>query len=98
MPFRIERVMRKQNLSEGEARKTIEKVDKMRENYVKKYTGTSRYASKSLQPLKRLLTVLQTSSLHMQMQVLILRRIGFFPHAVMTSRTHNIIRFGVMKS
>ncbi|MBO7116540.1 MAG: cytidylate kinase-like family protein [Prevotella sp.] len=47
MPFRIERVMRKQNLSEGEARKTIEKVDKMRENYVKKYTGTSRYDTRN---------------------------------------------------
>ena len=47
MPFRIERVMRKQNLSEGEARKTIEKVNKMRENYVKKYTGTSRYDTRN---------------------------------------------------
>ena len=47
MPFRIERVMRKQNLSEGEVRKTIEKVDKMRENYVKKYTGTSRYDTRN---------------------------------------------------
>ena len=43
MPCRLERVMRKQNLSEKEARKTIEKVDKMRENYIKEYTKTSRY-------------------------------------------------------
>ena len=42
MPFRLERVMRKQNMTEEEARKTIEKVDKMRKNYIKKYTKTSR--------------------------------------------------------
>ena len=47
MPFRIERVMRKQNISEKEARKTIEKVDKMRENYVKEYTKTSRYVTRN---------------------------------------------------
>ena len=47
MPFRIERVMRKQNMSEDEARQTIEKVDKMRENYVKKFTGTSRYDTRN---------------------------------------------------
>ena len=47
MPFRLERVMRKQNLSEAEARKTIEKVDKMRENYVKEYTKTSRYDTRN---------------------------------------------------
>ena len=47
MPYRIERVMRKQNLTEDEARKTIEKVDKMRENYVQKYTSTSRYDTRN---------------------------------------------------
>ena len=47
MPFRVERVMRKQNMTEDEARKTIEKVDKMRENYVKKYTKTSRYDTRN---------------------------------------------------
>ena len=47
MPFRIERVMRKQNLTEDEARKTIETVDKMRENYVQKYTKTSRYDTRN---------------------------------------------------
>ena len=47
MPFRIERVMRKQNLTEEEARKIIEKVDKMRENYVKEYTKTSRYDTRN---------------------------------------------------
>ena len=47
MPFRIERVMRKQNMTEDEARKTIENVDRMRENYVMKYTGTSRYDTRN---------------------------------------------------
>ena len=47
MPFRLERVMRKQNLTEDVARKTIEKVDQMRENYVKKYTKTSRYDTRN---------------------------------------------------
>ena len=46
-PFRVERVMRKQNVTEEEARKIIEKVDKMRENYVKKYTDTSRYDTRN---------------------------------------------------
>ena len=47
MPFRLERVMRKQNMTEEEARKTIEEVDKMRENYIKKYTKTSRYDTRN---------------------------------------------------
>ena len=47
MPFRIERVMRKQNMTEDEARKTIEKVDKMRENYVNEFTKTSRYDTRN---------------------------------------------------
>mgnify|MGYP002620296736 FL=1 len=49
MESRVERVMRKQNMTEEEARKTIERVDKMRENYVKKYTGTSRYDTRNYQ-------------------------------------------------
>ena len=47
MPFRLERLMRKKNMTEGEARQTIAKVDKMRENYVKKFTGTSRYDTRN---------------------------------------------------
>ena len=47
MPFRVERVSRKQNMTEDEARKTIEKVDRMRENYVKKYAKTSRYDTRA---------------------------------------------------
>ena len=49
MHYRVERIMRKQNMSEDEARKTIEQVDQMRENYVKKYTGTSRYDARNYQ-------------------------------------------------
>jgi cytidylate kinase len=47
IPFRIERLMRKQHLTEEEARDTIDKIDTMRENYVKKYTGTSRYDTRN---------------------------------------------------
>ena len=47
IPFRIERLMRKQHLTEEEARDTIDKIDNMRENYVKKYTGSSRYDTRN---------------------------------------------------
>jgi cytidylate kinase len=47
MPYRLERVMRKQGLSEAEAKKIIDKVDKMREEYVKKFSGTSRYDTRN---------------------------------------------------
>jgi len=47
LPFRLERVMRKQGLSEKEALKAINQVDQMRENYVKKHTGTSRYDTRN---------------------------------------------------
>lgn len=47
MQHRIERVMRKQNLSSQEAEEVIKKVDKMRENYVNRYTGTSRYDTRN---------------------------------------------------
>ena len=47
MPFRIQRVASKQNMTEDEARKTIEKVDEMRENYVKEYTKSSRYDTRN---------------------------------------------------
>ena len=49
MEHRMERVARKQGITPEEARKTIERVDKMRENYVKKYTGTSRYDTRNYQ-------------------------------------------------
>ena len=47
MPHRVKRVANKQNLTEEEARKAIDKVDKMRENYVNKYTQTSRYDTRN---------------------------------------------------
>ena len=47
MEHRIERVMSRQNLSREEAETAIRKVDKMRENYVNKYTGTSRYDTRN---------------------------------------------------
>ena len=47
MEHRIERVMRKQNLSREEAEEVIKKVDKMRENYVNRYTSTSRYDTRN---------------------------------------------------
>ena len=45
--LRVERIMRKQGITEDEARKTIDQVDKMRENYVNRYTGTSRYDTRN---------------------------------------------------
>lgn len=47
--YRLQRVMQKQNLTREDALKTIRKVDKMRENYVKKYTGSSRYDTRNYQ-------------------------------------------------
>ena len=47
MEHRIQRIMGKQNLSHEEAEKVINKVDEMRESYVKKYAGTSRYDTRN---------------------------------------------------
>ena len=47
MKHRIERVMQKQSVSAEEAKTIIEKVDESRENYVKKYTGSSRYDTRN---------------------------------------------------
>ena len=47
LEYRIQRIMSKQNLSREEAEQVIKKVDEMRENYVKKYTGTSRYDTRN---------------------------------------------------
>ena len=47
MDFRVERVCQKQHKTPEEARKIIDKVDKMRENYVNKYTKTSRYDTRN---------------------------------------------------
>ena len=45
--YRIERLMKKQNMEWKEALKTINKVDKMREEYVKNYAQTSRYDTRN---------------------------------------------------
>ena len=49
MPCRMARVAREQNMSKEMARVTIDKVDKMRENYVREFTGTSRYDTRNYQ-------------------------------------------------
>ena len=47
LPHRIARVMSEQGLSESAAREVIERVDKMRENYVREFTGCSRYDTRN---------------------------------------------------
>ena len=49
MLSRVARVAREQNMTKEEARETIEKVDKMRENYINKFAHTSRYDSRNYQ-------------------------------------------------
>ena len=44
---RVKRVMKKQGLSEEQARALIDKIDKARENYIKRYTGSSRYDARN---------------------------------------------------
>ena len=47
MDYRIKRVMEKQKISAEEAKAIIDEVDEGRENYVKKYTGSSRYDTRN---------------------------------------------------
>ena len=47
MPYRVDRLVNKHNMSEEEARKAIEEVDKARENYVQEFTKTSRYDTRN---------------------------------------------------
>ncbi len=47
MEKRVERVMKKQGLSEAEAKKVIAKVDDGRENYTQEFSGTSRYDTRN---------------------------------------------------
>lgn len=47
MLSRVARVAQKQNMSREEARMVIDKIDRMRENYVTKYTRTSRYDTRN---------------------------------------------------
>ena len=44
---RMARIMRKQNLTEEQAAAVIDGVDQSRENYVQRYTGTSRYDARN---------------------------------------------------
>ena len=46
---RVARVAREQNMSKEEARMTIDKIDRMRENYIKEQTGLSRYDTRNYQ-------------------------------------------------
>ena len=45
--FRVARVARKQGITPEEAAKIIDKVDKMRENYVNRFSKTSRYDTRN---------------------------------------------------
>jgi cytidylate kinase len=47
MPYRIERVMKKQSLAEESARALIEGIDEARENYIQRYAGVSRYDARN---------------------------------------------------
>ena len=44
---RIQRVMKKQGLTEEAARELIRDIDEKRENYIQRYTGTSRYDARN---------------------------------------------------
>ena len=46
-PNRIKRIMEKQGVSEQEATDIVEKVDESRENYIKRFTGKSRYDARN---------------------------------------------------
>ena len=46
-PKRIQRVMKKQALSESEATSLVEEIDKSRENYIKRYSGADRYDARN---------------------------------------------------
>lgn len=45
--YRVERLMNKNNMTWKDAMKTINKVDKMRDEYVKNYANTSRYDTRN---------------------------------------------------
>ena len=46
-PFRVQRIMSKQGLSEESALALIKDLDQKRENYIKRYTGMSRYDARN---------------------------------------------------
>lgn len=43
LPYRVDRIMKKQNLSEESALAVIKGIDEGRENYIRRYAGVSRY-------------------------------------------------------
>lgn len=47
MPYRIDRIMKKQALSEKEAKDLIDRIDKGRETYIRRYAGVSRYDARN---------------------------------------------------
>ena len=49
MEYRIQRLMRKQNVSDEQARNIIAKLDADRETYIQKYEDTSRYDTRNYQ-------------------------------------------------
>lgn len=46
-PNRIKRIMERQGVSEQEAADIVERVDESRENYIKRFTGNSRYDARN---------------------------------------------------
>ena len=49
LEHRVQRVMRRQKVSEMEARDIIERIDASRETYIRKYEDTSRYDTRNYQ-------------------------------------------------
>ena len=49
MEYRVKRIMKKNNVSDEEARRIIIKLDTDRETYIKKYEDTSRYDTRNYQ-------------------------------------------------
>ncbi len=49
MPYRIARLVEKRGITEDEAKSIIQQVDEGRENYIQKYTNTSRYDTRNYQ-------------------------------------------------
>ena len=45
--YRVNRIMTKQGLSEQEAMKVMDSIDKARENYIQRYAGVSRYDARN---------------------------------------------------
>ena len=46
-PHRIDRIMKKQGLSEDSAKALIEGIDQQRDNYIRRYAGVSRFDARN---------------------------------------------------